>query len=641
MNMCSCSSVIREKAPSTAEEILPNNPRIAHGPSMFLINAAIALQLRNVKIYNLMKTIGALFAVFLFTIPALNAQTLSPARFTDWSLAGHRGPFLEPDTTIDFIAAGGVNDGIAANDAVLSGLLSATGSVPAIIYFPSGVYLFTQKINITNTVILRGNSCDSTTFIFDFPSESDLIYVHGNTTVIETSITTDLTKDSTRLPASNATLFNMGDLIQLSENDSVLVTSSWALRTTGQIARIDTIIGNDIYIESPLRRNFYLSRNPKITKLNPLQDVGIENIKLLPTNATVAQTSNIVFQYAYNCWVKCIKSINCNYAHIEARTSSNIVVSGSYFQDAFSYGDGGKAYGIMIHSTSGECLGIGNIFKHLRHSMIFQSGANGNVFAYNYSREPYWTDVALPSNSAGDMVLHGNYPYANLFEGNIGQNIVIDDSHGKNGMYNTFFRNRAELYGIFMNNNPATDYVNFIGNDVPNTGFLLGQYTVFGTNHFSHGNNIRGTITPAGTSTLPENSLFLSYTPPYYLSHSHWPPLGTPTAMNAYNNEAENNYIAGQLTDCSLAGIIVSIDDNSPTEQCSIFPNPASRTITIEISNDHSIHEIMILSLTGQTCASQYSGNVVDVSQLKDGMYFIRLVFDNGTSLSKKFIKAP
>jgi hypothetical protein len=95
-------------------------------------------------------------------------------------------------------------------------------------------------------------------------------------------------------------------------------------------------------------------------------------------------------------------------------------------------GGGGKGYGIMVQNTSGDCLIENNIFRHLRHSMILQAGSNGNVFGYNYSIDPYWTEVSLPSNAAGDIVLHGNYVYANLFEGNLGQQIVIDDSHGIN-----------------------------------------------------------------------------------------------------------------------------------------------------------------------------------------------------------------
>ena len=67
-------------------------------------------------------------------------------------------------------------------------------------------------------------------------------------------------------------------------------------------------------------------------------------------------------------------------------------------------------------------------------------------------KDPFWTGTVLPSDAAGDLVLHGNYPYANLFEGNILQNLVVDDSHGLNGPYNTFFRNRADNYGIVMSN---------------------------------------------------------------------------------------------------------------------------------------------------------------------------------------------
>jgi len=582
---------------------------------------------------------GMLLLILIFTFSAASAQTLSPSRSVNWSLAGHKGPYVEPDTTIDFITAGGVNDGTTPNDSILASILTTSGTHPAIIYFPKGNYLFTKRININKSVVLRGCSSDSTTFTFNFPFESDLIYIYGNATGVVTQILNNVVKDSLRLRVSDASSFNKGDIVQLSENDSVLITSSWALNTTGQIIRIDTIINNDIWLESPVRRDFYTARNAKITRLDPVQNVGIESIKILPSNATVAQTSNIAFQYAYNCWIKCIKSINCNYAHIEARTSSNIVITGSYFQDAFSYGDGGKGYGIMIHSTSGECLIMENIFKHLRHSMIVQSGANGNVFAYNYSREPYWTDVSLPSNSAGDMVLHGNYPYANLFEGNIGQNIVIDDSHGKNGRYNTFFRNRAELYGIFMNNNPATDYMNFIGNEVPNTGFLLGNYTLFGSNHFQYGNNVRGTITPAGTASLPEASLFLTIMPSYYISNSHWPPVGTPNSLNAYKNEAQNRYIAGQLNDCNVDEIIVSVNENESTPSLIIYPNPATHSVRIETSANDQIEKVMLFSPTGKELSSCVTDYIINISLLDNGIYFIMIRFKNGRSVMKKIVK--
>src|SRR5690606_35679977 len=154
-------------------------------------------------------------------------------------------------------------------------------------------------------------------------------------------------------------------------------------------------------------------------------------------------------------------------------------------KDGFSYGSGGKAYGVCLQFGTGDCIVENNYFNHLRHSILMQAGVNGNAIGYNYSVDPYWTDVSLPANSAGDIVFHGNYPYMNLVEGNNCQHIVIDDSHGKNGPYNTLLRNRSDLYGLFMNSNPATDSVNFIGNEVTNTGFLLGLYILSGNGHFT------------------------------------------------------------------------------------------------------------------------------------------------------------
>jgi hypothetical protein len=584
----------------------------------------------------MMKNIFTLFLI-LFSASCFG-QTLSPSRAVNWSLAGHKGPYLSPVDTIDFVNAGGFNNGVTPNDSLLTAVLASVGSTPVVIYFPKGNYLFKKRININKSVIIKGKSSDSTIFTFNLLTESDLFYVYGSSTGIETQIINDIVKDSSRLLVSNASLFSKGDFIILSENDTTLITSAWAMHTTGQIVQIDTIVNNYIWLQSPLRRDYYVSRAVKITKLNPVKNVGIESIKIAPTNATVAQTNNIAYQYASNCWVKCIKSSKCNYSHIDVRSSTNIVVTGSYFEEAFSWGDGGKGYGIMINSTSGECLVMDNIFKHLRHSMIFQSGANGNVFAYNYSREPYWTDVTLPSSSAGDMVLHGNYPYCNLFEGNIGQNIVIDDSHGKNGMYNTYFRNRAELYGIFMNFNPATDYMNIIGNEVTNTGFLLGLNLIYGNNHFRFGNNIKGSIDPLGTNNLPEASLFLNFTPAYYLSNSHWPPVGPPNTINSYKNEAYSRYLAGQYNDCNVDEIIVNIDENKDSENIIIYPNPSRNYINI-VADENEIAEIAIYSSSGKMLLAISKQKTIDVSALNSGLYFIVIRFNNGNSIAKKIIK--
>lgn len=166
------------------------------------------------------------------------------------------------------------------------------------------------------------------------------------------------------------------------------------------------------------------------------KSVGLECLKINRLDASVGQTTNIAFDFAVDCWVTGVESNNCNFGHLVFTKSTNCYVYGNYFHDAFAYGGGGQAYGVVLQYTSGECLIENNIFKHLRHSMLVQAGANGNVCAFNYSLDPNWT--SFPSNSAGDIVMHGNYVFMNLIEENICQNIVVDASHGINGPYNTF-----------------------------------------------------------------------------------------------------------------------------------------------------------------------------------------------------------
>ena len=50
---------------------------------------------------------------------------------------------------------------------------------------------------------------------------------------------------------------------------------------------------------------------------------------------------------------------------------------------------------------------------------------------------------------------------------------------------------------------------NFIGNEIPNEGFLLGLYAFAGTDHFKFGNNHRGELKPEGTGDLPDESYYL------------------------------------------------------------------------------------------------------------------------------------
>lgn len=571
---------------------------------------------------------GLIYSFFSF---CLFAQSIPPSRLSNWEMAGTAGLCSEPSVEYNFVGYGGVGDSVTPNDVYFANILAMIGSGSGKIVFPPGNYLFNQTLLPGRGVWLVGAGADSTRLIFDFTSEGDCIRFEGNESPDTVLLSANASKGDSVVQAVSSGGFFPGQVVYLIDEDASLVASSWAIETTGQILRINAISGTEIVFEQKLRRNFLVSEGAYLRRLDMAGNCGIQGIGLYPKDTTLGQTSTVAFNFVSGGFVKCVKSEGCNFSHVNISSSSNIEVSGSYFKDGFDYGSGGKAYGVMVQAGSGDCLIKDNIFNHLRHSMILQSGANGNVFGYNYSLDPFWTGVALPANSAGDLVLHGNYPYRNLFEGNIGQNLVVDDSHGKNGPDNVFFRNRLESYGIFMNTGIPSDSQLFVGNEVPNTGPFLGNYSLAGTGHFQYGNFIQGSTIPPGTDSLGEASLlFGNWLPSFYLSGSSWPPIGPPNTSSTNPNHANFRFLSGMETNCSedslveIPQTVLEVFRPKPI----VFPNPTNGRITIQsiAEAESGILVIRLFDISGRMVQGEKEvlpETAIDFNGPGPGLYFL------------------
>jgi hypothetical protein len=374
--------------------------------------------------------------------------------------------------------------------------------------------------------------------------------------------------------------------------------------------------------------DYSLTRHPRIHRILPKSNVGIECLSIERLDNTAPEQASVLsFNYAVNSWVNGIEISKTTFAHVEATACSNLAITNSYFHDAHEYGGGGRGYGVMLHFTTNECLVYSNIFSHLRHSMILQAGSNGNVFCYNFSRDPYWTgSIFLPSNSAGDMVLHGNYPYSNLFEQNDGQNMVIDNSHGANGPHNTYFRNRGGLFGIFFSDNTSPNQ-NLVGNEITNTGSPMSaiNYTIQGTGHFVFGNNNKGTIAPSGTTALPDTSYYFS-SRPALIPQNFYASIGTPNTLNSGSIPATYFY---QNNDFFANACGYASDLSTPIEltmDVSIFPNPVQSGDILRIEGKYS--KIQLINSMG-SIVEEWDGlnhpNEIYIS-VPPAVYFIRLV---------------
>ncbi len=397
--------------------------------------------------------------------------------------------------TIIFDQNGGVSDGVTANDEAIFKIFNLYPDGATII-FGKGTYYFKKGIRLPSFYALRGEGIDSTILKFDLEKEEDLILVQGKRTRDRLNLTRKLNRGDREARFNDRANFKEGDWVLIVDDDSELVTSDWAKNKSGQLNRIKEISTFELEFESSVRRDYYLKNGPHLIRIEPKEGCFISRLTINRLDETQHMTSNIQFRYAVNCSVDKLKSDNCNYAHVLLEYAANCEVNQSIFQYGFTYGGGGKAYGVVMQFATSECLVQYNLFRNLRHSMLVQAGANGNKFYSNTSAHPYWKEHFLPKRAAGDIVLHGNYPYANYFVRNTAANLVIDDSHGKSGPLNFFDTNTIYHYGLIMNNRPATDSMIFVKNKITGSGLLKGKFRIRGEGHQLIENKVKGKIRP-------------------------------------------------------------------------------------------------------------------------------------------------
>lgn len=494
--------------------------------------------------------------VFLFIFVLLGdlyfGQVIPASRRADWTNPGLQIALPMPTVWKDIMTFGGNKTGTADNTTAINNAIASLSGAAGVIYFPAGTYLFNSTINVPAHVIVKGASSDSTFFNFNLGgATTNCFNVLGTASATPIPVSSAVNKGTTSLTLTSASGINVGDYIEFRVDGTGFMTSSWAMDDLAQICKVAAVAGSTITLAKPLRWNYNLSTNPRVYTMTPVQQVGFECFKISRFDTSANQSTMINFVRAANCWVKGVESFKTTFAHVSFAKSIHCELTESYLHHAWSYGDGGRAYGVVLQSSASECLVQNNIFEHLRHSFLFQSGANGNVTAYNFSTDPYWTQGFFPTNSTGEITLHGNFPFMNLFEGNIVDNIVIDNSHGNNGPFNTLFRNRGANYGIFMNTG-AGDSTNFVNNELSKSSvFFTSTYSLTGNGNFEYGNNQNGITRPTGTATPPDGtSYYLSATPSWFTTGT-LPNIGYSSALNSGNIPARARFLAGSTNRCA------------------------------------------------------------------------------------------
>lgn len=97
-------------------------------------------------------------------------------------------------------------------------------------------------------------------------------------------------------------------------------------------------------------------------------------------------------------------------------------------------------------------------------------------------------------------------------------------------------------------------------------------------------------------------------------------------------NFPDNHIILNLLGDVSL-----NADEFSLTEEVSIFPNPSSEFINIDIPSHISINKVNLYDALGKNIDITFKDNTINVSNIVSGMYILNIETDKG-SLSKRVI---
>jgi hypothetical protein len=337
-----------------------------------------------------------------------------------------------------------------------------------LLYFPPGEYFINETITVArDSVVFRGAGADQTTLKFNKYMPSDLY--------------------------GNIQRYNMFDII--GSNDE-----------------------NTKYIGFENFKVEFLG--PDIVNYGPIDEEGYMGMFFN-------------FENSSYCWLTGVYSETSPRHHVYIKNSKYIEVRGCYFEKALTHTGGGNGYGIQLYGPEAKYVLIeNNIFRKNRHAIVFNDEAKNNVVGYNYQRDA--EGCGILGYPEGQLCFHGhnsnNYtgPEYNLCEGNIVCFMEIDDAHGTNGPYNTFFRNRAYKMGIQVEH--ENDDANIVNNYLKCSDvelILVGYpWIVHGNNHFKKNNKSEGNGIDWHDDESPDFLLDFSYyhdSRPDFIPLEQWP----------------------------------------------------------------------------------------------------------------------
>ena len=371
---------------------------------------------------------------------------LDPTRAVDWTQAGIPGGIPTNRTQCgSTIASPGTGDATSLIQTALNGC-----GANHFVLLAAGTFRINSSLTIPSNVTLRGSGTEAT--ILDGRGSS------GNTGMINfgtptapsvgtsNTITGGATQGSSSITVSGSGI-SVGQLLMINGTNTSYMTENgtggacgWCNDgfpgDAGQIVEVTSVNGGNVGFRPPLYFN-YSTQSPKAYRFNAsVKSAGLEDLELFANNT--GYWTMISMQGTQYSWVTGVEVNFADNAHLEIYYSLGNEIRDNFFHDGFNHGPGGTDNQLNLALESSANLVENNIFFRQHASVMLEWGAAGNVVAYNYTTGNYHQSAV--GWLINDTNWHGAHPFFNLFEGNIGDKLELDDYWGSNS-HTTLFRN--------------------------------------------------------------------------------------------------------------------------------------------------------------------------------------------------------
>lgn len=380
---------------------------------------------------------------------ATDPAAIAPIVESNWTLTGHRS--ITPDATIsvlDFgaVAGDGDTDTPAFEAAVDAAAAEAAVGRPTAVTIPAGTFLLTDTLALQSGVVLRGDGPDQTNIELDLGGADieGITMVGAPSGAGFTALTATAERGDTTIRFGSFDRFEVGSIVEIEQDnvDRMQTRPEWDVDwddgSSGEVALVVAGDNGEATLAHRTHDTYDVARNARVRALDAIEAAGIESMRIERIDAGYGNT--VAMRFGHDLWLTDLELVQTSRAHIAIDVVANCSVIGSSIHGAHDFGDGGRAYGISAARHTTGCRFEDNALWDLRHAMIIQLGAAGNVFGYNDARGSAGYEDRQPR---ADISLHGHWPQLNLFEGNVVDRMVFADWWGPSGPGNVKWRGCA------------------------------------------------------------------------------------------------------------------------------------------------------------------------------------------------------